>query len=154
MRKQKKGKIIFISSAATIFPIPFQSFYTATKSAMSAFSESLSMELRPFNIQTCTILLCDTRTDFTHNRKKDESGEEFYADRIKNSVSVMEKDEQKGMSAEKAAEKIARHLEKKRMKTSKSVGSQFKVPMSILLFMNRILPRKWVLGIIYRVYGK
>jgi len=154
MREQGGGKIIFISSAAAIFPIPFQSFYTATKSAISAFGEGLRMELRPFNIQSGTILLCDTKTDFTRNRKKDITGEEFYGKRIEHSVSVMEHDEQNGMNADKAAKKIAKYLGKKRTKAYKAIGSQFRVPLSVLLFLNRILPRKWVLGILYRIYGK
>jgi short-subunit dehydrogenase len=154
MREQKDGKIIFISSAAAIFSIPFQSFYAATKSALSTFSESLRMELKPFNIKVGAILVCDTRTDFTRNRIKDESGEEFYGKRIERSVSVMEQDEQKGMSADKVAGKIAKYLEKKRTKGCKAIGSQFKIPLTLLLFLNRILPRKWVLGIIYRIYGK
>ena len=154
MRDQKQGKIVFVSSASAIFSIPFQSFYTATKSAISAFSEGLRMELRPFNIQVGSVLVCDTRTEFTANRKKNTAGEEFYGKRIERSVAVMEKDEQNGMSAEKAAEKIAKYLGKKKMKGCKAVGSQFKVPLSVLLFINRILPRKWVVGILYRVYGK
>ena len=154
MREQKEGKIIFISSAMAIFSIPFQSFYTATKSALLTFSEGLRMELMPFNIQVGSVLLCDTRTDFTKNRKKDETGEEFYGKRIERSVSTMEKDEQKGMSAEKAAEKIVKYLDKKRIRGYKAVGSEFKVPLTVLIFLNKILPRKWVLGIIYRIYGK
>ena len=154
MRAQGGGKIIFISSAAAVFPIPFQSFYTATKSAMSAFAEGLRMELRPFGIHSGTILLCDTRTDFTRNRKKDGTGEEFYGKRIERSVSTMEHDEQNGMSADKAAKKIAKYLGKKNTKAYKAIGSQFRVPLSVLLFLDRILPRKWVLGILYRIYGK
>ena len=154
MRDQGHGKIVFVSSATAIFSIPFQSFYTATKAAISAFSEGLRMELRPFSIQVGSILVCDTRTQFTANRKKSTKGEEHYGKRIERSVAVMEKDEQNGMTAEKTAKKIAKYLGKRKMKGCKAVGSQFKVPLSVLLFVNRILPRKWVLGILYRIYGK
>ena len=154
MREQKNGKIIFISSAGAVFPIPFQSFYTASKSSLSAFSDGLRMELRPFGIQAGTVLLCDTKTDFTENRKKSTAGSEFYGERMERSVSMMENDEQNGMSAEKAGEKIARYLAKKKVKAHKAIGSQFRIPLSFLLFLNRILPRNWVLGIIYRIYGK
>ena len=154
MREQGKGKIIFISSAAAVFTIPFQSFYTATKAAMSAFSEGLGMELRPFNIQVGHVILSDTKTEFMKNRKKDHGGTEYYGKRIENSVSLMEKDEHKGYSAEKAAEKIARYIGRRKMKGCIAVGREFKVPMSVLLLINRILPRRWVLGILYRTYGK
>ena len=154
MREARGGKILFISSAAAVFPIPFQSFYTATKSAISAFCEGLRMELEPFGIQAGTILLCDTKTGFTANRKKDTSGEEHYSTRVERSVSIMEHDEQNGMSADKVAEKIARYLGKKRLKGSKAIGSQFGVPLPIFLLLNRILPRSWVTGILYRIYAK
>ena len=154
MRSQGHGKIVFISSAAAVFTIPFQTFYTATKAAMSAFSEGLRMELKPFNIQAGHVLLSDTRTEFMKNRRKDHEGEEFYGDRIKNSVSLMEADEHKGISAEKAAAKIVKYMGKKKMKGSVAVGSQFHLPLSFLLFLNKILPRKWVLGLLYKVYGK
>jgi len=154
MREQGGGRIVFVSSAMAIFSIPFQSFYTATKSALLTFSEGLRMELMPFNIQVGSVLLCDTRTDFTMNRKKDGTGEEFYGKRIERSVSTMEQDEQNGMGADKAADSIARYLSRKRMKGYKAVGSEFKVPLIVLIFLNKILPRRWVLGIIYRIYGK
>jgi short-subunit dehydrogenase len=154
MRSRGHGKIIFVSSATAIFSVPFQSFYAATKSALNAFTESLRMELKPFGIQAGTLLICDTRTDFTQNRKKNESGAEFYGKRMERSLSVMEKDEQNGTSADKVAGKVAKYLEKKRTKVHKAIGSQFGIPLGVLLFLDRILPRKWVLGIIYRIYGK
>ena len=154
MRETRGGKILFISSAAAIFPIPFQSYYTATKSAISAFSEGLRMELKPFDIQVGTILLCDTKTGFTANRKKDVRGEEHYGTRIERSVSIMEHDEQNGMSAVIVAEKVAKYLGKKRLKGCKAIGSQFGVPLPAFLLLNRILPRSWVTGILYRIYAK
>ena len=41
MRRAGRGKIVFISSLAAVFPLPFQGFYSATKAALNAFSDSL-----------------------------------------------------------------------------------------------------------------
>ena len=52
MRRAGRGKIVFISSLAAVFPLPFQGFYSATKAALNAFSDSLGIELKPFGIET------------------------------------------------------------------------------------------------------
>ena len=67
-RAQKSGKIISISSVAAMVPIPYQVFYSASKSAVLMFSKGLAMELKPWGIQCCCILPGDTKTGFTHAR--------------------------------------------------------------------------------------
>src|SRR5699024_8281018 len=44
--RESRGRVIFISSAASVFSIPFQSFYSATKSAVESVSLALSNELK------------------------------------------------------------------------------------------------------------
>lgn len=97
-RKQGYGKIITVSSLAGIIPIPFQTFYSSVKAALMLFMNGLSIELKPFGIQCCTILPGDTKTDFTGNRKYTETSQNeksVYYNTMKKSVARMEKDEQK-----------------------------------------------------------
>lgn len=42
--KETKGSVIFISSIASFYGIPYNSIYSATKKALTAFSESLRLE--------------------------------------------------------------------------------------------------------------
>lgn len=51
MRRQGRGVIINVTSSAAIAPMPLVAIYTASKSAVEGFTESLSYELAGFGIQ-------------------------------------------------------------------------------------------------------
>jgi short-subunit dehydrogenase len=116
MRKQGKGRVINVSSVAAIAPIPYQTYYSATKSAVMSYSLALANEVADFGITVATVLPGDIKSGFTGSRKKSDVGDEVYHGRISRSVSRMERDEQNGMSSEKAAiilSKIALSRKKK-----------------------------------------
>ena len=46
MGKNERGRIVFVSSMAAVFSIPFQAMYSATKSALNAFAFALKNELK------------------------------------------------------------------------------------------------------------
>lgn len=149
MRVYGGGKIMFISSLGAIFPLPFQSFYSVSKAGLNAFSDALGIELAPFHIGTCVVMLNDVKTEFTQNRKKTAVGNDIYNGRIEASVSKMEKSEQHGMSVEKVAVKIIRLLKKKRMPAHYVVG----ISNKILILLYRILPSGAMLKILGKIYG-
>ena len=60
MREQGEGKILFLSSLAAVFPIPFQAHYAAGKAAVNVFSDALGMELKRFSVQ-CSCLIIGGR---------------------------------------------------------------------------------------------
>lgn len=149
MRNQGGGKIANISSAAAIFPLPFQAFYSATKAAVNSFSEALNIEVAPFNIQVCTFLPGDIKTDFTANRRKNKIESEHYGDRIAKSISVMEKDEQGGMSADKAAKVIYNTIKKRKLPLRKVIGFQYKV----FAVLSKLLPARVTHFALRKMYG-
>lgn len=51
MRRQGRGVIVNVTSSAAIGPMPLVAVYTASKSAVEGFTESLSYELHPFGIE-------------------------------------------------------------------------------------------------------
>ncbi|MET3729351.1 NAD(P)-dependent dehydrogenase (short-subunit alcohol dehydrogenase family) [Fictibacillus halophilus] len=55
MRKNKRGRIINMSSISGKFGFPGLSPYTASKHALEGYSESLRLELRPFGIDVVLI---------------------------------------------------------------------------------------------------
>ncbi len=69
MRGQKSGLVLNISSLAGKIGLPFQAFYSSSKFALEGFSESLRMEVSPFNIRVVNILPGDFATNFTANRQ-------------------------------------------------------------------------------------
>jgi len=51
MRGQKGGNIITIGSLAGLIPVPFQSYYAASKHALEGFFKTLRIEIKSFNIK-------------------------------------------------------------------------------------------------------
>lgn len=149
MRRQKTGKIVFVSSLAAIFPLPFQSFYSASKAALNAFSDALGIELAPFGVQTCTMMLNDVKTEFTDNRRKTAVGDDIYGGRIAASVEKMEKSERSGMAPEQVAETLGKLLARKRMPAHKIVGAS----NEFLGFLFRVLPADAMLKLLGKIYG-
>ena len=146
--KKNKGKIIFISSVAGPIAIPFQSLYSVTKEGLLAFSNGLRNELRPFGVKVTSVLPGDTKTGFTSNREKsDDKGD--YQNRINKSVSKMEKDENNGVPASKVAKKIYKVSQKKNPNTYYVVGFSY----SLFVLLSRLLPRRFVNWLIYKIYG-
>ena len=144
----KGSKIINISSVAGPISIPFQTMYSVTKAAVLAFSNGLRNEVRPLGIKVTSILPGDTKTGFTNAREKSRD-DGRYSDRIKKSISKMEKDESNGVPAAKVAKKILKVSKKKNPNTYYVVGSSYK----LLVFLSRILPKRIVNWIIFKIYG-
>jgi len=55
-RQRKAGVIINVTSSVTLRPLPLLAVYTASKAAVNAFTESLALELRPFNVRVSLVL--------------------------------------------------------------------------------------------------
>jgi short-subunit dehydrogenase len=150
-RAQGFGKIISVSSVAGVVPIPFQAFYSASKSAVIIFMQALSLELKPFNIQCCTILPGDTKTDFTAARKytaASQSEQSAYFEKMNSSVGKMEKDEQNGMPPEKIASAIVNQINRKKM----SVSVVPRIDYKLICMLFRILPKKFALWVVSLLY--
>lgn len=150
MLKESQGRIICLSSAAAIFAIPFQSFYSATKAAINILVCALANELKSFKVSVCALQLGDVKTGFTAAREKSYAGDDIYGGAIGRSVSVMEKDEQNGMSPETIAAVIYKTANKRKVKPLYTVGIQYR----ILAFLNKILPHSFVNFVIRKMYIK
>ncbi len=149
MRQQKKGRIVCISSVAAVAPIPFQTYYSAAKSAVNTFVCATANEVKPFGITMCSIMPGDTKTGFTENRKKIETGDEEYSGRISKSVKTMEKDEINGVPAEVVGRYIAKKATSKRVKPIYAVGFIYKLACVAL----KILPVRFANWVLYKAYA-
>ena len=50
-RQRRAGVIVNVTSSVTVKPLPLLSVYTASKAAVTAFTESLALELQQFNVR-------------------------------------------------------------------------------------------------------
>jgi len=55
-RQRRAGVIVNVTSTVTLVPLPLLSVYTASKAAVNAFTESLALELRPFDVRVSLVL--------------------------------------------------------------------------------------------------
>jgi NAD(P)-dependent dehydrogenase (short-subunit alcohol dehydrogenase family) len=55
-RQRKAGVIVNVTSSVTLKPLPMLSVYTASKAAINAFTESLALELQPFNVRVSLVI--------------------------------------------------------------------------------------------------
>lgn len=148
MRQVKAGRIIFVSSLAAIFPIPYQGFYSASKMAINGLACALRNELREFNIDVCCLLPGDVKTGFTDARAKSHVGMEVYT-KMNKAVKTMEYDEQHGLSAEHMARKLLKIANSKRTWMYNTVGFNY----HIMVFLNKLLPKTLVIRILGMIYG-
>ena len=147
--RESRGRILAVSSAAELFPIPFQAFYSASKAAVGNFIRAVGNEVGRFGVQTGYVLLGDVKTSFTSSRKKDIRLDSVYDGAISRGVAKMENDEQNGMSPASVAEKIYKYANKKRLPARKTVGVQYKA----LSLLSRLLPVRLQDRIIGSMYG-
>jgi NAD(P)-dependent dehydrogenase (short-subunit alcohol dehydrogenase family) len=55
MRRQKSGRVLFISSVVGFIPAPYMGFYAASKHALEGYAESLDHEVRAFGVRAVLI---------------------------------------------------------------------------------------------------
>jgi NAD(P)-dependent dehydrogenase (short-subunit alcohol dehydrogenase family) len=55
-RQRKAGVIVNVTSSVTLRPLPLLSVYTASKAAVTAFTESLALELQQFNVRVRLVI--------------------------------------------------------------------------------------------------
>jgi len=140
------GKIVNVSSACALFPLPFRTMYCSSKAGLSMFSHALRMELAPYEIDVTAICPGDIKSNFTKNRVKNYATNERYGDRIALADRKISSREHKRMDEVKAVNKMIKIIERRRYKPMYIVGAKYK----LFYFLYRILPH----GLFMKVVGK
>lgn len=147
MRAQKGGRIIYTSSVAAVLPVPYQSFYSASKAAINAMALSLQNEVRAFGIRVSVLMPGDVSTGFTDARAKSEAGNTVYT-HASHAVESMERDERNGMSPLKMARCFYR-IASTKYPAPLYVGGWL---YGMLCLIDRLLPKRvvnWIEGKLY-----
>ena len=150
VKQPEYGRIVNLSSVAGTIPIPFQTYYSASKAAINSYTMALANEVKPFGIQVCCVQPGDIRTGFTAAREKNQLGDDIYGGRIARSVSGMERDEQTGMAPEQAGACLARVATRKGVRPVNTIGLQYK----FFCFLAKVLPARWLNALVGLIYAK
>ena len=151
MREAGRGRIVNLSSVAAPVPIPFQTYYSATKAAVNTYTMALANELRPFGVTVCAVMPGDIHTGFTAARRKVSAGDDIYQGRISRSVKRMEHDEETGMDPAKAGAYIASvAMREGHHHPLYAIRFDYK----FFTFLAKVLPARFLNWLIYCLYGK
>lgn len=147
LRQTGGGRIINISSMAAVLSIPFQSFYSASKSAINALTLALQNEVRPFGITVCALMPGDVKTGFTDSREKS-GASDLYKTVVQKSVATMEHDEQNGMTPQTLAKAVLRLATAKHPKPLSTCGAQYRT----FAVLQKLLPVRLVNALVGKIY--
>ena len=148
LRQQGRGRLIYTSSVAAVLPVPYQAFYSASKAAINAMALALQNEVKAFGISVSVMMPGDVSTGFTGARDKSTAGEEIYRTAHK-AITTMEQDERAGMQPVQMA-RLFWHIATCRSPRPQYVGG---FSYRVLCFLDRILPKRFVNWIEYKVYS-
>ena len=151
MRAGGGGRIINISSIGGVIGIPFQGYYSASKFAVEGYSETLSLELRPFNIKVCLVEPGDFATNFTDNRKiclfTEKS--EHYAKTFERTLEIIEKEERNGGNPLQLAKALNRIIKTKRPRFRYKIGGFVQV---VFAQLKAFVPNRFYQFLLYIYY--
>lgn len=146
---ERGARIINISSAMALFPVPFRSIYGSVKSAVLNFSFSLRMELAQLGIDVTAMCPGDTKTNFTNNRIKNFDTNERYGDLIQTATEKKDAKEDKKLSVTYVAEKIFKFANAKKTRPYYIIGGKYK----FLHFLTRFTSKNLLLKMTGKLYG-
>jgi short-subunit dehydrogenase len=106
MRRQRKGRIVNLSSVQGFIPAPYFALYSSTKHAIEGYSESLDHELRSFGVRVALVEPAYTRTSFEENLAKPDQLLDVYAAARAGMTAAVRKAMEKGDAAEVVAEAV------------------------------------------------
>ena len=142
--KERRGRIINISSVGGIMPLPYQAVYSATKAGLEVFSRALANEVKPYKMKVTCVLPGDTKTGFTDARVVDGANA-----RAERSVAKMERDERRWKDPICVAKAVYYSAVKRRPPLRVCVGFVSKLEV----FLSRFLSVKALNRILYKMYG-
>jgi len=138
MRKQKKGRILNITSIAGYMGLPYRGIYSASKGALGIATETYRLELQTFGIEMCSIAPGDFATNIAAGRyhapvRDDSPYKEIYSDSLK----MMNEHVDDGSDPTLMATSVYKILQKRKLKVHYKVGSPLQKLSTVL---KRILP--------------
>jgi short-subunit dehydrogenase len=149
MRRRNEGRIINITSLASLLPVPFMGAYNAAKSAMASFTMSLQIEIGDSNIHIVDVQPGDIRTNFNEALNwNDDTG---YKDRVARTWTAVDKNMKEAPAPEMVARAILRVIDQKKPPMRIVVGDAFQAKIAPFIF--RFLPQRTRIWGLKKYYG-
>ena len=151
--RQARGRVVNISSSASLVVMPFHGPYSMTKWSVNAMSNALRLELQPFGVQVSLMIVgsIDTpiwvkggKSSIRIRKKYQPEGIELYGARWKKVGEIFTEMGNAGSPPEIAAKKIALALTAKRPRNTYYIGADaHQINIFEKLFFGKV--RDWLL---------
>lgn len=145
MRSRGGGHVVYMSSLAAVFPLPYMAVYSAAKAGLSQFAAGMEMAEGRTGVKFLDVQAGDFRTGFNRNMARAKEMSLAEAKAWQRLEALLES----GPPAGKAARDIARAIAGKRGGRLRT-GGFFQARLAPL--GARILPHRWLLTMIRRYY--
>jgi short-subunit dehydrogenase len=140
MRRQRRGRIVNLSSVLGLIPAPYSALYASTKHAIEGYSESLDHEVRTHGIRVVLVEPGVTRTSFEENLTRPDRPLAVYDTVRAEAERLMREIVATGDAPEVVAEAVVRAANsgspKRRYTAGRAAGQ--------IRFMRRFLPESFV----------
>ena len=155
MRAQGGGHIVNLSSIAGVVAFPIGGAYSATKFALEALSDSLRMELEPFNIAVTVIEPGPVATEFADVAKTQISDlpdplESPYKPAFETFATLEDQLEKQMWTSDRVATVMIKALTAKKPRPRYTAATGGDV---LVFLMTKLLPTRWVDRFWQRFYG-
>lgn len=151
MRKQQEGLIINVTSIAGYMGLPFRGIYSTTKGALEIVSESLSMEVKQFNIKVTNIAPGDFATNIASGRYHTPVYQDSpYAEIYKKNLDLMDEHVDSGKDPILIAQRVYKIINDPNPKLHYKVGE---LMQKFSIVLKRVLPNRLYEKLIMKHYG-
>jgi len=149
MRRRRQGRVINVTSLATMLPVPFMGAYNAAKSAMAAFTMSLQIEIGDDNVRIVDLQPADIRTNF--NDVIERNRVTGYEERVARTWKAVDKNMKTAPGPELVARAIVNVIEQTNPPLRVIVGDVFQAKIAPFIF--RFLPQRTRIWGLKKYYG-
>ncbi len=146
LRQQRSGTIITITSMGGLLTFPLYSVYHGTKWALEGFLESLSFELRPFNINIKLIEPGAIATDF-YTRSQDLFANDQLTAYDTYQQTALANTQNAGAGGA-TPETVAKVIYRAATDSSKRLRYPGSLQAAALLTLRRLLPTRWFMWLV------
>ncbi len=134
MRGQRSGRIINVSSLASLAPIPFMGIYSASKFAVDGYTEALRLEVSPLGILVSQVEPGFLHTPMMANRKAPGRTIADYDAARERAFAATRAAEERGSAPELVAETIVRIAGSRHPRLRYLVGGQARLVAALKRF--------------------
>ncbi|MFI7385044.1 SDR family NAD(P)-dependent oxidoreductase [Streptomyces sp. NPDC049813] len=149
MRERGRGRVVMVGSMLASFPLTYRSSYVASKAAIKGFASAARREYAPYGVWVATVEPGSVATGISARRTQYVAEGSPFRGAYDTMLAALNRNEARGVSAEKVAAKVVGVVEAGRPRGFYAVGSGAPVVFAV----RRVVSRGVSEGLVARRHG-